>query len=138
MISGFSVCPSQERNNLTGHYGICLSGCVCQLCVDNYKKNSNFQKFHQISKFQNQNMFQAILSNFDCSLDLVLNTYGLIHFWTLFISLFISTSHISLFISKLFHLIIYLSLTEAKLQLNQITESDEVRHNVNSCKTNSL
>ena len=65
----FSVTPSQERSNLTDHCGVCPSiwlvgqSVVCP-SVDSYNI-SNFQTFVRFQKFQNQNVFQAILSNSD-------------------------------------------------------------------------
>ena len=81
----FLVAPSQGWSDLTGHYGVCqvdlLSVCPS---VDSYKNVQNITRFQ---KFQSQNMFQAILSNFyfwtpTSPQDLVLCRFGLIHFWT--------------------------------------------------------
>ena len=66
----FSRAAFHERSDLFGHYGVCMYVCVCVcacmhvcVCVTT-PPHPTPQNFITSQKFQNEDMFQTILSNF--------------------------------------------------------------------------
>ena len=58
----FLVAPSYELSDLSTHYGICMLSCGNILYKGNFFMDP--QKIIRSQKFQNQNVFHIILSNF--------------------------------------------------------------------------